>query len=120
MVQFHLFPITEKVNFCQKFDSQIGDHGCFPELIQNLSLILGIAKESQQSWIQNLVSSICHYLSINIVSIDLNIDRKFENCSHITKFNWYFRFRPKGLIRGGKHLPSGPVIYTWAQKRSVV
>jgi len=90
-----LIPFSEEVYFCQKFDVKCSDLCDISEFFQDFASILSRAKIFKQTWIENRIGRIGHKLSVNIVSFDLNVDRKFDNCFH--KFKIYkiiYAFRP--------------------------
>lgn len=74
--------VLEKIKFGQKFDRNIVTLCGLSKLTNRLSLILSIAKIFQKIGIENLISRIGNQFSINIVRLNLNIDRKFDNCNH--------------------------------------
>lgn len=76
------FSVLEKIKFCQYFDGNSGTFCRLSKLLHRLSFILSIAKILKKIGIENLIGCICNKLSVDIVRLDLNIDRKFDYCNH--------------------------------------
>jgi len=116
MTTSFLIPFSEEVYFCQKFDIKCSDLCDISEFFQDFASILSRAKIFKQTWIENRIGRIGHKLSVNIVSFDLNVDRKFDNCFH--KFKIYKLLMPfvlKDSSGEENNLPRLPDRITWVK-----
>lgn len=112
---FLSFSFTKKINLCQKFDVKVIYFGFKPELVHHLSSILSFAKIFKELGIQNMVCSICNNLSINIVTDNLYVNRKFKNCLHGINI-WITVFVLKDSSGLEIYQPNSPVFFTWVKK----
>jgi len=113
-----LAPISEEVYFCQQFDIKGGDFCFLSELFQDLRSVLSIAKISNQARIQNLIGCIRNHLSVNIVSFNLNVDWKLNDCFHnFSKFKLLLLpFVLKDSSGVENNHPRLPVCFTWVKE----
>lgn len=87
----YLTPFTEEVDFGQQFDIERVNIGCISELLQDTAAVLSRAKILKQTWIEDSFCRLCNLPSVNVVRLNLDVDRKFNDCLH--KIN-YLVFKP--------------------------
>lgn len=99
-----LSPISEEVDFSQQFDIEIRYLTNIPKLYEDFFSKLSIAKILNKSRVQNGIGSIGNDLPVNVVSLDLNVDRILKYCFHKFKFRFH-AFVLLELVRSGSSTP---------------